>query len=151
MRPAKSGVRLELLRWRRSKDLDPLLSLWPAESDDKRTPGDRAAERGRDPKWQACLDCALDVVNELLSGIFAALKMGEGDARLAEDRPVTLHHQHDGQPRAGRAGRLPRHAHAELALEVDKRVGGRRTLSERDGNGADRRRKQCDHWPGARH
>src|SRR5271163_4668495 len=127
---------------RGSEALNPLLSLWPSETDDERTPGDRAAERRRDPKWQARFDRALGVVDELLSGILVALEFREGDARLAEDRAVTLHHQHDREPRAGRAGRLGAHAGAELALKVNERVGGRRTLSERDGNGASERRGQ---------
>jgi hypothetical protein len=128
-----------------------LLGLWPAESEEKRTPGDCAPERRRDPKRQARLDRPLDVVDEGLSGLLVALEMGEGDARLAEDRAIPLHHQHDRQPRASRTGSLSRHACAELALKVDERVRGRRILSERDGNGASERRGQYDHRPDVPH
>src|ERR1700722_18903343 len=76
---------------------DPLFSLRPAESEDERTAGDRAPERGRDPNWQARLDRAVDVVDEGLPSLSVALEMGKGDARLAEDRSVALHHQHDRQ------------------------------------------------------
>ena len=52
-----------------------------AERDDERAPCDRAAQRRRDPKRQACLDRALDVVDEGLSRLPVAFEMGEGDAR----------------------------------------------------------------------
>src|SRR3984957_19557364 len=119
---------------------DPLLGLWPAESEEKRTPGDRAPERRRDPKRQARLARAFDVVDEGLSGLLVALEVGEGDARLAEDRAIPLHHQHDRQPRAGRTGGLSRHACAELALKVDERVRWRGIVSERRVGGASERR-----------
>src|SRR5580704_14374675 len=135
---------------------DPLLGLWPAESEEKRTPGDRAPERRRDPKRQARLDRAFGVVDEGLSGLLVALELRKGDARLAEDRAIPLHHQHDRQPRAGRTGSLSRHACAELALKVDERVRWRGIVSERQvfgehSGGASERRGQCDHRPGVPH
>src|SRR3984885_15241278 len=45
----------------------PLLGLWPAESEEKRTPGDCAPERRRDPKRQPRFDRAFDVVDEGLA------------------------------------------------------------------------------------
>src|ERR1700733_15816777 len=87
---------------------NPLLGLRPAQADRERTPGDRASERWRDPKRQARLDRPLGVVDEGLSGLLIALEVGEGDARLAEDRAIPLHHQHDRQARAGRTGSFSR-------------------------------------------
>ena len=116
--------------------LNSLLRLWPAEGDEKWPPGDRLAERRRDPERQAAFDRPLGVADEALALIGAALQMGKGDPRLAEYRAVPLHRQHDRQPRAGRPKRPCAHAGAELPLKGGKRIGRRRIPGESGGNGA---------------
>src|ERR1700722_15526522 len=150
-RPDKYGARSRLLFQRGPEALNFLLRLRPAESDEKLAPGDRAAERRRYPERQAGVDRTFGVVHEALAGLLVAFEMGKSDARLAEDRTVTLHHQHDRQPRTSGAERLVAHASAELALKLHERIGRRGILSERERGAASERRDQSDHRPGERH
>jgi hypothetical protein len=80
-------VSKRIVQRRGSGASNALLSLGPAECEDKGTAGDRAAKRGRDPKGQASLDRAVDIFREGLPRLPVALQMGKVTRGLPKIEP----------------------------------------------------------------